>query len=303
MNIRAAASVLYRTALVVAVCLTLGACANGGSSRGGAGGGGGATADRKRAQAEADARQAAQTHLDRGRELSRQNRYGEAIASFTRAIEADATLADAYCGRAVATFSTRPRQSNFWTRRRALPQHERAFADLGRAIELKPDYAEAMVARAAIMFDLSQFPSAIADCDRAARVRPDYAEAYFMRSCIYANAQDRHADAVRYCQKAIALEPQNPKYAQALAALEQKERGREQMEVIGALVFLGVVAAALDSGPVNSVPADGPVYGCTACIGSGRVTRQRVQNWGGPGPITYSESVTCDACGGRGRFN
>lgn len=72
---------------------------------------------------------------------------------------------------------------------------DRALADYAEALRLKPDFAEALVARAIVWFDKGQYDRAIADCSEAIRLRPDMPEAYnnralaYYRMGLYARAQ------------------------------------------------------------------------------------------------------------------
>ena len=56
-----------------------------------------------------------------------------------------------------------------------------AIADFDRAIELKPDYAEACFFRGGAKVVLGDYDGAIADYDRAIKFKPDKAGAYFLR--------------------------------------------------------------------------------------------------------------------------
>jgi tetratricopeptide (TPR) repeat protein len=62
---------------------------------------------------------------------------------------------------------------------------DRALADYGEALRLRPDYAEALVARAIVWFDKGQYDRAVADCDAAIRLRADLPEAYNNRALAY----------------------------------------------------------------------------------------------------------------------
>ena len=87
-----------------------------------------------------------------------------------------------------------------------LSQHESAIADYNEAIHLKPDLVEAYVGRGTAKGGLSQHESAIADYDQAIQLKPEYAEAYVGRG----NAKGelgRHEEAIADYDQAIELVP------------------------------------------------------------------------------------------------
>ena len=62
--------------------------------------------------------------------------------------------------------------------KQSLGQHAAAIADYDKAIQLKPDYAPAYNNRGLAKASLEQNAAAIADFDMAIRLKPDYADAY-----------------------------------------------------------------------------------------------------------------------------
>ena len=61
---------------------------------------------------------------------------------------------------------------------------DRAIADFNRAIELKPDYAEAYNNRGNAYSDKGDFDHAIADFSKAIELKPDFPIAYNNRSVV-----------------------------------------------------------------------------------------------------------------------
>jgi TPR repeat protein len=87
----------------------------------------------------------------------------------------------------------------------------RGLADLDRAIELSPSYAEAYAARGLLAFGKGDNERAIADYDNAIRFKPDDAISYYNRGL--ANGRLGHRDrALADFDKAIQL---NPLFAEA----------------------------------------------------------------------------------------
>ena len=76
----------------------------------------------------------------------------------------------------------------------------------GRAIALKPDFAEAYSDRGMTLRKLKRFEDALASYDRAIALKPDFAMAYNNRANTLLDLR-RPAEALASCDKAIALKP------------------------------------------------------------------------------------------------
>lgn len=63
-----------------------------------------------------------------------------------------------------------------------------AISDYGRALELRPDLAEALVNRGIVWFEKHRYDRAIADYDAAIALRPELAEAWNNRSLAWHRA-------------------------------------------------------------------------------------------------------------------
>ena len=81
-----------------------------------------------------------------------------------------------------------------------------AIADYDRAIELKPDYAEACFSRGVAKGCLGDYRGAIADCDRVIEFKPDDAEAYFLRGIAKGGLGD-HDGAIADFDQVIESKP------------------------------------------------------------------------------------------------
>ncbi len=91
--------------------------------------------------------------------------------------------------------------------------YDRAIADYDKAIQLKPDYAEAYSSRGAAYYYKGDYDRAIANYDQAIQLKPDYAEAYSNRGAAY-RGQGNYDRALADYDKAIQLKPD---YAKAYA--------------------------------------------------------------------------------------
>ena len=95
----------------------------------------------------------AKQHYNKGVEYGQQGRFDDAIAEYSKAIELDPNLAEAYGNR-----------GNAW---RALGEVQRAIADYAEAILLNPQDAGAYAGRALAYTSLGKDRSAEQDIDKA----------------------------------------------------------------------------------------------------------------------------------------
>jgi len=88
----------------------------------------------------------------------------------------------------------------------ALGRKEEAIVSYARAIELRPNFAEAHAYRGAALHELSRCAEAIASFDRAIAIRPDYAEVHSNRG-VALQQIGRLEEAVASYERAIELQP------------------------------------------------------------------------------------------------
>jgi tetratricopeptide (TPR) repeat protein len=101
--------------------------------------------------------------IDRGSIYTVVNRFDEAIADFSAAIEADPEAASIYLSRATA-----------WGRK---GDRDRALGDFERALKINPQYAEAYYNRGRLRGALGETEAAIADVSTALRLNPTFSMA------------------------------------------------------------------------------------------------------------------------------
>lgn len=82
----------------------------------------------------------------------------------------------------------------------------RALEDYNKAIQLKPDYAEAYANRGLTKVALRQNLAAIRDCDFAIQLKPDYAPLYYVRGATKVELE-QHLSAIADFDTAIILKP------------------------------------------------------------------------------------------------
>jgi tetratricopeptide (TPR) repeat protein len=91
---------------------------------------------------------------------------------------------------------------------RDLGNFRQAIEDCGKAIEIKPDYADAYNNRGNAYRGLGINKQAIKDYDRAIEIRPDYADAYNNRGNAY-NSLGNYRQAIEDYDRAIKIKPGN----------------------------------------------------------------------------------------------
>jgi len=125
----------------------------------------------------------------RGLMLQELERYAEAVEAYSQAIDIK-PHPFAYVNRGSA--------------RGNLGDDSGAIADYNKAIEIKPDYAEAYVNRGVARGNLGDYEGEIADYNKAIEIKPDYADAYYNRGILYNQLGDRQR-AISDSQKAARL--------------------------------------------------------------------------------------------------
>jgi len=136
----------------------------------------------------------ADAYLGRGNAHSRNNDIQAAIDDYTRAIEYQPELAEAFYNRAVSLV--------------ALAKWHEAIQDYDRAIEINPRYVHAYANRAGVNQALGHWEQALGDCNRAIELAGENALLYANRARLLAaapqagvrNGRQALADATRACE-------------------------------------------------------------------------------------------------------
>ncbi|PEU75287.1 hypothetical protein CN394_27545 [Bacillus anthracis] len=84
---------------------------------------------------------------------------------------------------------------------------EEAIRDYTKAIELKPDYAQAHNNRGLVFESKGNQEEAIRDYTKAIELKPDYALAYYNRGIVF-NSKGNQEEAIKDFTMAIGIEPQ-----------------------------------------------------------------------------------------------
>ena len=110
---------------------------------------------------------------------------------------------------------------------------QQAMAELNKAVELKPDFAEARSTRGSLYYKLGQPETALPDLEFAAAKLPDDYVTLDRLGWTYVSL-DRADDAVKFLRKAVALDPNEPTvqlhFARALADAGQAAEAAVAMD-------------------------------------------------------------------------
>jgi Tfp pilus assembly protein PilF len=160
-----------------------------------------------------------ETHNNRGNLLRILRRHEDALACFDKAIALRPDYAVAYRNRGIVL--------------RELHSYTDALASYDKAVTLRPDFAEAYRNRGLVLRDLNRLEEALASYDRAIAVLPDHAAVHGNRGVVLQDL-GRHQDALDSYTRAIALRPddadENWNHGLCLLMLGQFERGWRQYE-------------------------------------------------------------------------
>ena len=91
----------------------------------------------------------------------------------------------------------------------ALERYDEALADYNQALELRPDYPEALTNRGVTHDDLERYDEALADYNQALELRPDYPDALTNRGVAYRKLE-RYQEALADYNRALELIPDHP---------------------------------------------------------------------------------------------
>lgn len=127
-------------------------------------------------------------YVNRGNVYDDMERYEEALADYTRAIELDPALPESYFNRANGYVS--------------LEQYDAAIADYTRALELDATYTNALTGRARVYALLERYEESLADYDRALALDPDDVSAYTTRGLTYVALGDLSAAGADFAERA-----------------------------------------------------------------------------------------------------
>jgi tetratricopeptide (TPR) repeat protein len=136
-------------------------------------------------------------YLIRGNIAYLKNKYDQAIADYTKALEINPKYVYAYNNRGV----TYDDKGNY----------DQAIADYTKALKINPKYVYAYYNRGIAYSNKGNYDQAIADYTKALKINPKYVEAYYNRGIAYSN-KGNYDQAIADYNKALKA---NPKYVYA----------------------------------------------------------------------------------------
>ncbi len=137
--------------------------------------------------------QLAEAYNNRGFAKYSLQEYKEAIKDFTKTIELSPQSAIAYNNRGLSKSS--------------LGKHTEAIKDLNNAIELGPQYTEAYNNRGVAQSSLGKYTEAIQDFNNAIELNPKFAVAYNNRG-VAQSSLGKYTEAIQDFNQAIEIDPQ-----------------------------------------------------------------------------------------------
>ncbi|SDJ63602.1 Tetratricopeptide repeat-containing protein [Nonomuraea maritima] len=147
-------------------------------------------------------------YANRGQLLAMAGRKEEALADYTRAVEADPGYPDYYLDRGNLL--------------QELGRTEEALADYEAVMRLSPPFPEAYYNRSEIRYAAGDLEGARADLDHTLELDPEFARAYVNRAGLHVAAGDLAA-ARRDAERGLALTPGDPHLLCVLGQVELAE--------------------------------------------------------------------------------
>jgi tetratricopeptide (TPR) repeat protein len=129
---------------------------------------------------------------EKGNGLFRTKKYGEAIASYDKALKLKPNLAEAwdYRGRSFAS----------------LGQYEEAIASYDKSLQLNADSSVIWTNRGIALSCLQRHQEALNSCNKAIEINPNSPYAWYTKACYYAEQEQLNL-AIENLEQAINLEP------------------------------------------------------------------------------------------------
>jgi len=134
-----------------------------------------------------------------GDDLSKLEKYEEALKAYEKAIEFNAEYADAWVGKGTVLFR--------------LERYEEALKAYEKAIEFNAEYVFAWAGKGAVLSELKRYEEALKAYEKAIELNPEYVYAWVGKGAVLSRLE-RYEDALKAHEKAIEL---NPEYVYAWA--------------------------------------------------------------------------------------
>lgn len=195
----------------------------------------------------------AEHHFSLAGRYYQDEKYKEAINSYSKVIELEPESSDAYVNRGVAYAKLEQRDMSMKDYNKAieldpddidayfnraisydfLGQADAAIKDYTKAIEIDSSYARAYVNRATVYSDLGQFDEAINDCNQAIKLNPSLSNSYYNKACAFSLMKKPITEVLELLEKAINLDGDSIKIAQSDDGFESIRENEQFRKLVG----------------------------------------------------------------------
>lgn len=166
--------------------------------------------------------EAARRYLEEGRRLAAAGDHRGAVERYTRAIQANPEMPEAYYERGCSHVQLRLSRT---TEGNVRLHEDRALADFGAAIRLDPTFADAYFNRAMVLCYRAQFKPAAEDLLSAIRFKPRDPEPHLWLAHLYEERfEDRLAAALQHYEKYVELGGRDPSAIEKVRAHQALRR-------------------------------------------------------------------------------
>lgn len=157
----------------------------------------------------------ASPYYNRGEDHKGREKFDDALADYTKAVELNPDYVNAYVSRGVTNSE--------------MGEYDSAFANFDKAIEMEPDNAEAYYNRGITYGRKGEYDNAFVNFNRAIELNSVHEEAYNARGNVYAE-KGQYDRAIADYDKAIKLTPDNVDFHHNRALAIGKKAAKETEE-------------------------------------------------------------------------
>lgn len=178
--------------------------------------------------------------------------YSTMQIAFRKAIKHYPNQKELYYEKAAATYNLYYNKRSRGIGNKRKPMLTSAFNEVSKALRLDPNYQKAYKLRALLGLVTEGYIMQVkGDADKAIKLNATDADAVFVRGYV-AKKLGKRENAVQYAKKAIAMEPSNQKYRNALTEWQKKEvKSLTKDDWIAAFLGILLLSAISDDGQAS----------------------------------------------------
>ena len=187
--------------------------------------------------------------------------YSTMQIAYKKAIKHYPEKKELYYEKAAATYNLYYNKSGRGIGNKRDPKLKEAFYEITKATRLDPQYQKAYKLKSLLgLVTGGNTMQITGDADKAIKLNPRDADAMFVRGYA-AKLMGERLEAIEYAEKAIALEPKNQKYRNALVDWKKKEvKSATKDDWIAAFLGLMIITAITDDGQNSSNQSNSNKY-------------------------------------------